>query len=54
MSAHAKVEIESNQDAILCPRRFKNSGIGVTPQMFVEHRMHIVASIAQQGLNLTR
>lgn len=49
-----KVEIESNEDAILCPSSIKDSEIGVTPQIFIEHRVHIVTGRTQQSLGRTR
>jgi hypothetical protein len=54
MADIGKIEIERNEDAILCSRGIKDSGIGVTPQTFAEHRVHIVTSLAQKGFSVTR
>jgi hypothetical protein len=48
------VEIESNEDAILGPSGSKDTGIGAGSDMFVEHGVHIVTSVAQEGFSVTR
>ena len=49
-----EIQIESNEDPILCLRGIKDSRIGVASQLLVEHRVHIVTSLAKQGFSITR
>ena len=49
-----EIQIESNEDPILRLRGIKDSRIGVTSQLLVENRVHILTSLAKQGFRITR